>query len=122
MLPGAFNHVIAGGIPKRIFFRDDSDRSNFLGRLVTIVGEQTSAALQGVASCSLLRNGNSVLIFSCAKNGVARVAASHDDLGADLSGNRHRRCRRDCDDGDRTGVVLHDSAYHRNDRCQRHPD
>jgi hypothetical protein len=46
-VPGAFNHVIAGGISKRIFFRDDSDRNNFLGRLVTIAGEQTSAALPG---------------------------------------------------------------------------
>jgi hypothetical protein len=45
--PGAFNHVNAGGIPKRIFFQDDSDRYNLLGWLVTIVGEQTSAALPG---------------------------------------------------------------------------
>ena len=63
-------------------------------------GLQNPGAYQGCinAQNELNAHGHNSLILSCVHIGVARVAASHAEVGADLSGSRHRRCRRHCND------------------------
>ena len=44
--PGVLHHVIIRGIERRVIFRDDFDRENFLERLSILVPETTNLSPQ----------------------------------------------------------------------------
>jgi putative transposase len=84
--PGALHHIIARGIARKVIFRDDADRDNFLDRLRVIVKETKTVcyawALMPNHFHLLLRTGSNP-IATAMRRLLTGYAVSHN--------RRHRR-------------------------------